>query len=123
MGIGWFRVTADGKFLGGDSGGAIYRGTATEDKDGRITLDLTMELPAGSTLVEGSSPQDLPHQRGLHARLPPLFGDGSPQEMQGGAGGTVTIMVKRMRDDYQPPPLGTKLSDLIALAGKTGATN
>ena len=28
------------------------------------------------------------------------------------------MMVKRMRDDFQPPPLGTKLSDLMALANK-----
>jgi hypothetical protein len=118
LGIGWFEVSDDGKFLGGDSGGAVYKGTAKEDADRWITLDLSMEIPAGITLVEGSSAQDAPHGRGLHAYLPPMFGDGSPQEMQGGGGGTVTMMVKRMRDDFQPPPLGTKLSDLMALANK-----
>lgn len=118
VGIGWFEVTQDGKFMGGDYGGSVYRGTAKEDAKGWITLDLSMEIPAGTTLVEGSSPLDVPHGRGLHAYLPPIFGDGSPQELQGSSGGTVTIMVKRMRDDYQPPPLGTKLSDLLAAKQK-----
>ena len=72
--------------MGGDYCGSVYRGTAKEDAKGWITLDLSMEIPTGTTLVEGSSPQDVPQGRGLHAYLPPIFGDGSPQEMQGGGG-------------------------------------
>jgi hypothetical protein len=34
VGIGWFEVNQDGKFMGGDYGGSVYRGTAKEDAKG-----------------------------------------------------------------------------------------
>jgi hypothetical protein len=111
VGIGWFEVGADGSFVGGDSGAGIYKGTALEDDAGWITLDLSFTIPPGTTLVQGTSAQDLPHDRSLHAYLPPAFGDGRPQQLRSGPG-IITIMVKRARDDFVPPPLGTKLSKL-----------
>jgi hypothetical protein len=105
VGLGQFKVLPDGAVVGADIGGVIYKGTAREDDDGWITLDVELSIPVGTTLVQGTSVQELPHKRSLHAFLPPGFGDGHPQQIQA-APGMVTIMVKRVPDD-SPPVVAT----------------
>jgi hypothetical protein len=46
LGIGAFIIDRDGELRGRDYGGVGYSGTAKEDKDGTITLDIKMSVPA-----------------------------------------------------------------------------
>jgi hypothetical protein len=73
---------------------------------GWITLDIQLTIPAGTTLVQGTAVQDVPHTRSVHAFLPPGFGDGHPQQIQA-APGVVTIMVKRVPEGTAFPPAAT----------------
>jgi hypothetical protein len=101
VGIGHFTLHQDGRFFGVDIGGVMYEATAQENDAGWITLDLTLTIPVDTSLVMGTSPQDTPHTRRVHAYLPPAFGDGYPQQMEA-APGIITIMVKRVPDHYRP---------------------
>ena len=70
--------------------------------DGTIDLTLSLEVRAGiKTLVQGTAAQDVPHTRQINAHLPPLFGDGKPQEINSPPG-TVTVMFRRVRDEFAP---------------------
>jgi hypothetical protein len=66
-------------------------------------LNLELTIPAGAKLVQGTTVQEIPHNRFIRAYLPPGFGDGQPQQIQA-APGIVTIMVKRVSDDSATPP-------------------
>src|SRR6516164_7843226 len=108
VGTGWFAVGQDGSVIGADIGNVTYNGTAREGDDGWITLDLELTIPAGTTLVQGTAAQDVPHNRNLHAYLPPLFGDGHPQQIPAGPG-VATIMVRRVSDDATLQPVSVRL--------------
>jgi len=108
VGTGWFAVGQDGSVIGADIGNVTYNGTAREGDDGWITLDLELTIPAGTTLVQGTAAQDVPHNRNLHAYLPPLFGDGHPQQIPAGPD-VVTIMVRRVSDDATLQPVSVRL--------------
>jgi hypothetical protein len=103
VGYGGFVIGQDGSFFGEDIGGVKYNGTAREDADGWITLDLELTIPAGTKLVQGTAVQDVPHGRSVRAFLPPGFGDGHPQQIQA-APGMVTVMVKRVPDETASTP-------------------
>jgi hypothetical protein len=106
VGIGQFIIGQDGGFVGADLGGVIYTGIARENDVGWITLDIQLTIPAGTTLVQGTAVQDVPHTNSIHAFLPPDFGDGHPQQIQA-ALGVVTIMVKRVPEGTAFPPAAT----------------
>jgi hypothetical protein len=112
IGMGWFIVEIDGSVVGRDIGDVVYNGTARVDHDGWITLDLTLTIPAGTRLAQGTSEQDAPHVRPVHAYLPPGFGDGYPQQIQL-APGIVTVMIRRVSDDFVLPPVGTRAFFII----------
>jgi hypothetical protein len=98
LGVGLFVVQNE-RFIGSDYMGAKYEGTATENSDDSITLDISFEVPAGIILVQGTSPQDLPHRRRIVHTFPPGFGDGVPQDISSPPG-TVTVMIKRVEDSF-----------------------
>ena len=100
LGSGWFIVEQDGTFKCGDIANSTCSGTAREEADGWIALELEMTIPAGTRLVQGTAAQDLPYSRNFRGRLPPLFGDGYPRQITFGPG-EVTIMVKRVPDDSE----------------------
>jgi hypothetical protein len=108
VGMGLFTIGQDGSFWGQDIGGVQYKGTAREDANGWITLDLELTIPSGTQLVQGTAVQDVPHGRSVHAFLPPGFGDGHPQQIQA-APGIVTVMVKRVPDETASPSAGTTM--------------
>jgi hypothetical protein len=100
LGIGVFTV-ADDRFEGSDFAGGRYSGTAKDNPDGTIALDIEFEVPAGRVLVQGTYAQDLPHRRRINTVFPSAFGDGKPVEVPSPPG-TVTVMVKRIPDDFAP---------------------
>jgi hypothetical protein len=99
LGIGVFMV-ADGKLDGTDSM-IRYTGTVTEDAMGKITADIVFDVMPGVTMVQGTSPQDIPYRREIHHTFPPNFGDGVPQVVPSPPG-TVTLMIKRLPNDWAP---------------------
>lgn len=92
IGIGVFTVKS-GAVVGRDIGGATYSGAAVENADGSISMKLAFDVPAGVTLVQGTSPQELPYTKIIEETYPPLFGDGKPVEA---SSPPVTVMVKRL---------------------------
>jgi hypothetical protein len=97
LGIGVLSISGD-QIKGRDFAGSSYMGTAVQDGDGNIVLDLQMQIPAGVILVQGTAPQDVPHTRQISWTFPPAFGDGEPQMVAFGPG-PVTVMVKRIPDE------------------------
>jgi hypothetical protein len=95
LGIGVFSINGD-RIEGRDFAGGSYKGTAVQDGNGNIQLDVQMQVPAGVELAQGTAPQDLPHTRHIHWTFPPVFGDGEPQMVE--FAGPVTVMVKRIPD-------------------------
>src|SRR3954452_12407775 len=63
LGVGLFVIDKDGRLVGSDYVGAKYEGTASESSDGTINVDISFDVPPGVILVQGTSPQDLPHKR------------------------------------------------------------
>jgi hypothetical protein len=100
LGIGVFNLK-DGIVAGTDYSGGRYRGTATEDENGKTTLDLAFEVPPGVVLVQGTAPQEVPHSRRITQVLPAAFGDGVPVKFNIPPG-PVTAMVKRIPDGFEP---------------------
>ena len=96
VGMGVFTITGT-QVEGRDFVGSGYSGTAVEDGDGNIVLDVQMQIPANVALVQGTAPQDLPHTRQISWTFPPVFGDGEPQMVE--FVGPVTVMVKRIPDE------------------------
>jgi hypothetical protein len=90
LGIGVFLINAD-RIEGRDFAGASYKGTAVQDGDDNIVLDVQMQVPAGVVLAQG------PHSRQISWTFPPAFGDGEPQMVE--FSGPVTVMVKRVPDE------------------------
>jgi hypothetical protein len=100
LGIGVFAV-ADGRVEGSDFAGGRYTGSVEENPDGMITFEVDFEVPAGMVLAQGTMAQDLPHRRRINAVFPPEFGGGQPVEVPSPPG-AVTVMVKRISDDFAP---------------------
>jgi hypothetical protein len=73
LGVGIFAV-ANERFEGSDYGGIRYSGTAKENRDGTIALEIKFEEPAGAELVHGTTAQDVPHGRQIKMTLPPTSG-------------------------------------------------
>jgi hypothetical protein len=119
LGVGVFTVTNQ-RFEGSDYGGIRYSGTAKENPDGTIALEIKFDVPAGAELVQGTAAQDVPHGRQIKAILPPNFGDGRPQEIPSPPG-AVTVMVKRVPDAFAPAAMaGFTLEIAKGLATATG---
>jgi hypothetical protein len=110
LGVAVFTVS-ESRLEGRDWGGVRYTGTAVETETGKILVDVSQEIPPGKRLVTGVAPQDVPYQRGFREEMPPLFGDGQPVQFQGQYG-TVTVMVKRIPDEYLTQP-GSMWSRLL----------
>jgi hypothetical protein len=100
VGIGVIRIDA-GIVVGSDIGAGRYRGTAVENPDGTIDLQLEFTVAPGFGTVQGTEPQELPYTRPVKHTLPPLFGDGEPARLFLPPA-EVIVMVKRVPDDFAP---------------------
>jgi hypothetical protein len=98
LGMGIFKMEGE-KFQGVDFVGGRYDGTARENEDGSISLDIEFDVMPGMSLVQGTAPQDIPHRRRIEHVLPAGFGDGRPVTIPSPPG-TVTVMVKRVPDEF-----------------------
>ena len=99
VGMGVFRVQGSA-LTGVDIAGARYRGTISEDPGtGQLQLAFEMAVPAGVMLVQGTAPQDIPYTKSASVTIESGFGDGKPFEIYVPPG-TVTMMVRRVPDDY-----------------------
>lgn len=98
LGVGVFTVVGE-KFEGIDFADGRYNGTAHENDDGTISIVIDFDVKPGMGLVQGTSPQELPHRRHIEHRMQPGFGDGKPEVIPSPPG-VVTVMVKRVPDDY-----------------------
>ena len=114
LGAGVFSINGD-RFEGRDLAGGSYNGTATQDRDGNIVIDVEMLVPSGVVLVQGTAPQDLPHSRQVSWTFPPSFGDGEPQMVE--FAGPVTVMVKRIPDEYAALVEGGVTREMAARLG------
>ncbi len=112
VGFGVFKIS-NGSLQGCDIFGGQYTGSAAENADGSITVDLVFNVPAGLVLVQGTSPQDVPHQRQIRQTLPTDFGDGKPLEVYSPPG-FITMMIKRVDASYAPAAKTGNLAALIA---------
>jgi hypothetical protein len=101
LGVGVFNIKG-GNVVGSDYGGGRYHGTATEDAaSGEITLDITFDVLPGMPLVQGTAAQEVHYSRHIKQTLPRDFGDGAPINIESPPG-TVTAMVKRVPDEWEP---------------------
>jgi hypothetical protein len=76
-----FTLVKGEQFIGVDSGGFNYHGTAKEQEDGSIVLDVNLNVPPELETAQSRASQGLPHTRQFVATLPPAFGNGKPQEI------------------------------------------
>lgn len=97
IGIGVF-IVREGSVTGRDYGGGAYHGTAAENSDGTIDLRLSFQVPAGVTLVQGTTAQEIPYTKIIEGTYPALFGDGTPVDA---SNPPVKVMVKKL-----PPTSG-----------------
>ena len=100
VGYGFFNLAENGNIGGGDIGGVLYNGTAREEDNGWIFLELTLTVPEPDKFESTRAIQDPSVDSSLKVRLPPDFGDGYPQQIPV-ADGVVTIMI---RPQPGPPP-------------------
>ena len=96
LGIGFFTVKGE-QFHGTDYDGGRYDGTARENADGSISLDIVFD--AGTNLAKGAAVQEVRHRRKIRATMPPNFGDGSPQELSSPPD-KLTVMVMRATENF-----------------------
>ena len=74
--MGVFTIKGE-QFIGVDSGGGNYDGTAQEQEDGSIVLDVKLNVPPELESAQSRTSQGLPPTRQFVTTLPPAFGDGS----------------------------------------------
>jgi hypothetical protein len=89
FGMGVFTIKGE-QFIGVDSGGVNYDGTAKEQKDGSIALDVQLNVPSELETAQSMASQRPPHTRQFVTTLPPAFGNGKPQEVSS-VPGNVTV--------------------------------
>ena len=106
FGMGVFTIKGE-QFVGVDSGGVNYDGTAKEQKDGLIALDVKLNV---SPELETAQSRASQYTRHFLTTLPPAFGDGKPQEIAS-VPGNVTVMIRQMRDDFLHPDVRPTLFD------------
>jgi hypothetical protein len=99
VGMGFF-VVRDGALTGAGIAGGRFRGRVTPDPaTGALHVVFDHFVPAGLTLVQGTSPQALNITKQLKVDLPADYGDGEPIKLYLPPG-FVTVMIKRISDDY-----------------------
>jgi hypothetical protein len=119
FGMGVFTIKGE-RFIGVDSGGVNYDGTAKEQKDGSIALDVNLNVPSELETAQSKASQRPPLTRQFVTTLPPAFGSGKPQEISS-VPGNVTVMIKQVRDDFLHPDVRPTLFDTHRLGAASDA--
>jgi hypothetical protein len=106
VGIGVFTIR--GSVLTG--AGGKYAGRVVKDQTEGFTLDFDMFVPAGTFLVQGTSPQDINYTKKVSISLPPDFAEGVPVKVYIPPG-PVTLMIRQISDEeYSALASGFRLS-------------
>lgn len=100
VGAGIFAVQ-NNVLTGADVGRGKYHGTVSENPDTKgVHVVFGLFLPAGSFLVQGTSPQEISQTRSnISVDFPPDFDNGEPIKLFVPPG-TLTVMIRRIPDDY-----------------------
>jgi hypothetical protein len=101
LGVGIGVFTIQNNFLNGaDLGGGRYSGIVGERPSGQgYSVLFDMFVPAGTFLVQGTAPQEMPHTREhISVDLPLDFFNGEPITRVVGPG-KVTFMIRRIPDE------------------------
>jgi hypothetical protein len=98
IGIGVFTIS-DEQFRGVDFVGGRYEGTARENADGTIALDITFDVSPGIMLAQGTAAQDAPYSRPIKQTLRQNFADAGPIEIVAPPG-KLYVMLRRVPDNW-----------------------
>jgi hypothetical protein len=112
VGVGVGVFTIQNSFLtGADFSGGRYKGTVGEHPNGQgYSVIFDMFVPAGTFLVQGGAPQEMPYTRGEIAfHLPLDFSNGEPIKRVV-APGNITFMIHRITDDWAWCASGVKVT-------------
>jgi hypothetical protein len=112
IGVGVGVITIKNNMLkGADLSGGRYSGAVSERPNGagyKIVYD--MFVPPHVFLVQGGSPQEMAHTRSdVTLGLPPDFDNGEPIKLMIPPG-EVTLMIRRISDEYAAYASGVKLT-------------
>jgi hypothetical protein len=101
VGVGLGVISIQNNILkGADLAGGQYTGVVTELPNARYRIVFDMFIPAGTFLVQGGSPQEMPHTRsGITLDLQPNFDNGEPMKLVVPPG-YITLMIRRISDDF-----------------------
>ena len=100
LGVGLFTLKGE-EFRGVDFGGGRYRGSAHENPDGTIDIDISFDVKPGMQLVQGTAEQEVTYRRSIKQTLPRGFGDGAPLTIISPPG-TLYVMIKQVPDEWKP---------------------
>ena len=87
----------DGVVTGADAAGAMYDGTYSES-DASVTLNLSMIVPPGVTLVQGSTPKSIQYSVPFHATIPKQAIEQNTPVLVELPPGPVNVIVKLLRN-------------------------
>ncbi len=90
-------VMLDGSISGADATGGVLDGTYVVGEDQRVSFDVTLIAPAGTTLVTGQTAGGDPLSQKISAKLPPRMGEGAPVQVETPLG-PVNVIFKKLRD-------------------------
>lgn len=85
----------DGILSGADAAGGVYDGTYKLGEAGAVSIEVTLTVPAGATLVTGQTLPS-PYNQTIKAELPVNFAGGQPVPMQTPLG-PVNAIFKKLR--------------------------
>ncbi len=97
--VGWGQgllVLHQGRVTGADAQGGLYDGTFADQPDD-IFLDLTMTVPPGVVLVQGSQPQPITYTVPFRANIPKQSIEQELPVLVSLPPGPVNVIVKRLR--------------------------
>lgn len=89
-------VIKDGIVTGADVTGGVYDGKFTVSGSGGISIEVTLTVPAGTTLVTGQTFPS-PYSQTIKADLPENFANGQPVPVQTPLG-PVNAIFKKLRN-------------------------
>jgi hypothetical protein len=100
IGIGIFVISGE-ELRGADSAGGRYVGTACQNTDGTIGLDINIDEKPGMHLVKDGAKRATPPRRSVRQTLPSNFADGRPIVLTSPLpSGPLYVMATRVPDDW-----------------------
>ena len=110
----------DGSVWGGDIGGITYEGSVRWPGPGSpVDASLSMTIPAGLSMVQGTAPQDISQRREFDTQLPEDFAEGNPFQLMIPPG-PVWIAARRIPEEGvdvdRLPEIGVRFADLVRRA-------